>query len=206
MKPAEDMYQWYYLDHQKRKKALLSCNSRTGRVERGFQEVLIERRSQRIFTSEWIDRETMGLLLESAVYAPSSCNRQAVWIQRVEDREDIECLSKILVGGKDWLEHAPSVILLWADMLAYKSPAEQTFMPYLDIGVMVQTLLLAAEDCDLGACYVNPNVRKDFTAYFKEHFVHRESHIFGGAIALGHYDLKAETPPKRESAVFVEEK
>ena len=85
-------------------------------------------------------------------------------------------------------------------MLAYKSPVEKDFMPWLDIGVMVQTLLLATEYCNLGACYVNPNIKKEFTEHFKEHFRPNVSFLFGGAIAIGYYDLRAETPPKRASA------
>jgi len=199
----EDVYQSYYLEHQRRKKRLL--NSVPIQLGRSFQEILIERRSQRIFTSKSVDPKTLAFLLESAVYAPSSCNRQAVWVSLYDDPKDISHLEQILVGGKGWLDAAPHVILLYADMLAYKSPVEKDFMPWLDIGVMVQTLLLTAEDMHLGACYVNPNIRTEFTEFFTEHFRPREFLLFGGAIAIGHYDLKAETPPKRASAYLGKE-
>ena len=199
----EDVYQEYYLDHQRRKKRLLGGISTSCRAGRSLEEVLVERRSQRIFTYKRVDPEVVDFLLESAVHAPSNCNRQAVWLQPLSGRDDIWTLNTVLVGGRDWIGSAPNVILLWVDMQAYKSQAEKSFMPWIDVGVMVQTLLLTAEDMNLGACYVNPNMKDAYVEAFNNLFLLKDSFLFGGAIALGYYDLKAETPPKRASAVYL---
>jgi len=197
----KDSYQEFYLEHQRQKAELLNDARKDGRT---FLDVLCNRRSQRVFTTRRVETGTLVHILSYANLAPSSCNRQAVWIELIGDRQRIKSLSLYLVGGKDWLSDAPCVLLLHADMLAYKSPAERDFMPYLDIGVMVQTLYLVTEDIGLGGCYVNPNIKPENLERFKEAFPQRDSFLFGGAFALGHYDLKALVPLQRASVQWKE--
>lgn len=198
-----DLSQGWYLEHQGRKLSQIAPLKRNPVPQkRDFVSVLEERRSERVFISRRVESDLIDLLLRHAVHAPSSCNRQAISVRVI--REDIQKrdLDNYLVGGKGWLGDAPVILLLYADMVAYKSPDERPYMPYLDAGVMAATLMLAAKYLGLGTCYVNPNIREQNRGPFNVIFTPRDSLLFCGAVALGYYNVKAERPPVRETVLL----
>ena len=189
-KTETDIYQERYLKHQKRKKEMLVGGNKTnytlGEIDALF-DVLGNRRSQRIFNKERINTLIVDDILTAASLAPSSCDRKAIIVKEVRSKKEIERLSHLLVGGAGWLQNAATVLLLLADMLAYKSPNEVDFMPYLDTGFVAENIYLASEALGIGVCFVNPNIRKENKKEFIEMFG-EENHRFCGAMALGNYD------------------
>lgn len=189
-----DIFQQRYLEHMERKKKFQTIDKifYSSEEARLLSEIIKNRRSQRTFNQKSITEKEINLLLDSIKHAPSSCNRQAIYI-KVFDK-----IENILVGGKYWMDKANMVFLIFADMKAYKSPNEILFMPFLDAGVAVENIYLMAEALGVGVCFVNPNIRdinKDrFNALYN-----KEGNKFCGAIALGHYDKKAIVPKKRNS-------
>lgn len=182
-----DEYQQRYVEHQQRKKKELTATKpilpRIQDEDRvGFQRVLLARQSSRVFGSD-VNESDVDALLESLNHIPSSCDRRGVSVWPVTEREDKEILSGLLVGGVGWLYRAHTVLLLLADPLAYKAPGEVEFMPYLDAGVVVQTLYLSAASRNLACCYVNPNVRDQNKIFFNHRFARNK--IFCGAFAIG---------------------
>ena len=192
-----DIYQDRYLDHQKRKTKSLEDFQGEDKINYNKKEIdtlfkiLSNRRSQRIFNDELVLPEHIELIEEAIRVSPSSCNRQAVYIKRV----DPIMAEKYLVGGKGWLYKANKVLFLFASKDAYKSPNEKTFMPYLDAGFVGQNIYLMCEVLGIGCCFVNPNIREENKEKFIEIF---GDDYFCGAVALGHYDKKAKKPPLRE--------
>ena len=187
-----DEYQIRYENHQQRKKEILSNNYGddkfkvyTEKEQETFLEVLEGRSSQRAFNKEEIDIKP---ILEAMRTAPSSCDRRGVLHTVVTKRDEKDLLSGLLVGGVGWINRANTIILLKADMDCYKSPAEKDNMPYLDAGVIIQTVYLTCEVMNLGCCYVNPNVREHNQTFFKQRF---GSDLFCRALAFGKYDHKA---------------
>jgi len=169
-----DPFQARYLGHQERKRKLMSGEAKDMPfVEYGQEDleslikIMTNRRSRRIYTGKISDEE-MRLILRSAQLAPSSCNRKAV--VATESKERVDCL----VGGKGWIDKADRVILFWADMLAYKSPNERDFMPYLDAGFMAQNVYLMCEVLNIKCCFVNPNG-----------YPEKEGMRFCGAMSIG---------------------
>lgn len=146
-----------------------------------------ERRSQRIFNSENITQEELDFILNCLVESPSSCNRQAISVKVIEDRNSKELLSGLLVGGVGWCHRANKIILLFANIEAYKEKLD--YMPYLDSGVLIFNLYLACESLRVGCCFINPNVRDENKKIFEEKFGKK---LFCGAIAMGHYDKKSK--------------
>lgn len=194
MENEKDIYQERYLAHQERKKEILTntygvedFRVYTQKEKDLFFEMLANRCSQRAFNKEKIDLDTIIWAIDRA---PSSCNRQGVRPVIVQERDAKDLLSGLLVGGVGWINRAHTVLLLQADMLAYKSPAERDNMPYLDAGVIVQTAYLTCEALNHGCCFVNPNVREDHQDFFNEHFGFDEDHVFCGALAIGKFDKK----------------
>lgn len=186
-----DKYQARYIAHQKRKKEILSSNygitnypKYSKKEKETFEKILKNRCSQRAFNSNPVD---ITEILELAEYRPSSCNRKGVEIKVIETRDEKDLLSGLLVGGVGWSNRADKILLLIANEEAYKSPAEKEFMCYIDAGVLAQTIYLICESRNLGCCYINPNIRENNKAFFKERFGEGK---FCGALAIGNYDLK----------------
>lgn len=173
----DDIYQNRYLAHQERKKKLIAGEIDDVPFKKykkedfdSLLEIMRQRRSRRMFHGKISDEEMM-ILAKSALYAPSSCNRRAVEV--VESKKWIDTL----VGGVNWIEKADRVLLFYANMLAYKSPAEKDFMPYLDTGFVAQNIYLVCEVLNIKCCFVNPN--------HKGTEIEREGYRFCGAMAIG---------------------
>lgn len=193
-----DVYQERYLEHQARKRESISGKPQMdAEVRCALFGILRARKSQRIFSEAEITEVELNQIYEAIRLSPSSCNRQAILVKPVtEEREKAE-LDCLLVGGKNWLGGAQIILLLFADMLAYKSPAERDFMPYLDAGFVGENVYLAATALNIGACFVNPNIRKEDRGQFDRQFNPRGLQ-FCGAMALGKYTVSAPESPKRK--------
>lgn len=180
-------YQDRYLKHQKRKKECLSGRyDKEIRYPKATSDVLkgifAGRNSSRVFSGEEVTDDELEYILSLVDTSPSSCDRKAVGWVIIDDRQDKEILSGLLVGGVGWIHRADKIVLLLADMVAYGSPAERDFMPYLDAGVLIQSFYLASEVLGVKCCYVNPNIREQNKKIFNKY---NEGKLFCGAIVLG---------------------
>ena len=188
-----DKYQERYLAHQKRKAKSLTNDYGTTEYptyteddREVLKKIMTNRSSQRVFISEKIDLDP---ILEAIEQSPSSCDRKGAYVKIVESRHDKEILSGLLVGGVGWCYRADKILLIVGDKKAYKSPAEKDYMHYLDAGVIIQSVYLAAEANNIGCCFINPNIREENKDFFQERFL-EEGEIFCGALALGKYEKK----------------
>jgi nitroreductase len=190
-----DKYQERYLNHKERKTVNATVNVDykyyTHSDMLSLLLVMQRRRSQRTYNEVCITDEEIAYITEAINSTPSSCNRQAIYLIPITQ----EIADKYLVGAKNWVMNADKVFLVMADKLAYKNPAEQSFMPYLDAGFVGQSIYLMSEVLNIGCCFINPNIRDENKEDFKS--LYGDDYICG-AIALGHYDTKAIKPPKRE--------
>lgn len=167
-----DIYQERYLNHQLKKKNTLI-------------KLMKKRYSERIFSDKPINIDDLSLIAESINYCPSSCNRKAISLDLIIDKDKKNLLGGLLVGGIGWIHRAPVIFLIKADPLAYKGINEINYMPYLDAGVVIQQMWLITTSLGLSASYINPNIR-DFN---KKHFLEVFGDgIFCGAFAIGYKD------------------
>lgn len=200
-----DLYQSRYLKHQKNKKRILSKIVQGSKKELNlvsdFEELCRKRRSVRLFDKKEVDEKMLDQIIDSARFTPSSCNRQAIKLKIVYKKDNQE-LEKLLVGGKIWLKKAPVVILLFADRLAYKSPNEKVFMPYLDAGCMLMNLCYLATSHGFGACIVNPNIREENREKFNQLFNKKKLQFCGG-VALGYAAHSPKMPKRQEIDEFL---
>ena len=185
-----DLYQKRYLDYHKIRRHLSDepPPNYDAHEQRVCLKIMKGRRSQRVFNGAALTTNEIARLLLAIQLAPSSCNRRAVYGRMVGTEDEKNTLSALLVGGAGWIHTADVIMLLLADMAAYKSPAEVSYMPYLDAGFIAQNALLIAESLGIGACFVNPNIREENKPAFDAGF--SEGNKFCGAIALGHYDKR----------------
>lgn len=144
---SEDIYQQRYLKHQQDKKEELI-------------KIMEERHSRRRFSDEPIPQEIIDELIKVVNLAPSSCDRKAIKVKVITDRDQKALLGGILVGGVGWIHRAPAILLITADPAAYKAGDEIDFMPFLDGGIVSQQLALMATALGVHGCFANPNIRK----------------------------------------------
>jgi nitroreductase len=166
----EDKYQVRYTAHQERKKKVLV-------------EIMKQRHSNRMFSEIPVEQEKIDELIKVVNLCPSSCDRKAVDVQVISDRDKKSLLGGILVGGVGWIHRASHIILIQADPIAYKAGNEIDFMPYLDGGVVIQQLYLMASTLGLSCCFVNPNVREMNIEHYKRIFGDK---ILCGAFVVGY--------------------
>lgn len=145
-----------------------------------------KRHSSRIFSDSEVPPAIIEQILDMIRYVPSSCNRQAIKIKIVANRNDKELLGGLLVGGVGWIHRSNKIVMLFADSKAYKEKLE--FMPYLDAGAVLMAVYMYCAERGLGCCYVNPNVREENRFCFDRRFVEHEDQIFCGALAIGFKD------------------
>ena len=194
-----DIFQKRYLDHLEKKGFELSDTGLFKKDKKIYTideyntviSLLENRTSQRNFNSAHITDEQMDHIMYAISLAPSSCNRQAIYIKEVEPAY----AEKMLVGGRGWLNNADRVILLFGDKVAYKSPNEKEFMPYLDAGFVGENIYIICDAIGVGTCFINPNIRVEN----KEDFIstHGDDYFCGG-FAFGNYDKKLKLRPKRD--------
>ena len=185
-----DKYQERYLAHQLDKQQQLIA-------------IMNERHSNRIFKNTPVEEEKINSLIKVIDTIPSSCDRKAISVKVITDKDQKALLGGILVGGVGWIHRAPAIILVMADPKAYKAENEINFMPYLDGGIASQQLALMATTLGIHGCFANPNIR----SFNKEHF----QKVFGPGIltmafAVGYPEPPEETIQKLKKAIKALEK
>ena len=129
-------------------------------------ELIRSRRSVRSWTTQQVPLEVVRMLLEAATWAPSACNRQSCRYIVLTKQEQKMRLVRL---REKFLGKAPILILVGADQRNY-SPEEIDIVPYLDVAVAVQNLLLEAHAIGLGAVLVKCTARD----------IHMDSDYSGG--------------------------
>lgn len=165
----KDKYQKRYEVHQDRKREMML-------------KIMESRHSDRMFGDEPLPNESVRLFEEVLGMCPTSCNRGAIFIRDIDNRDDKALLGGLLVGGVGWVHRADRIFLLFADDNAYKAPGEKEYMPFLDAGVVVEQFYLLSEVLDISCCFVNPNIREQNKEFFQQRFGDK---IFCGAFAIG---------------------
>lgn len=137
-------------------------------------DVLMQHRSVRVYDeSKSITDEDLNEIFAAAQMAPSSINGQQVSIIKITDKSLKEEIS-LLAGGQPWINQAPVFLVFCMDFyrasLAAKKwkrnfgfAASQTavMVGTLDVGLMMQNTILAAEAKGLGTVPIggiNPKV------------------------------------------------
>ncbi len=110
--------------------------------------VIKNRRSIRFWEETKISEQEIYKLLEPAIYAPSSCNRQPWQFNIVENNKTDVTLK--FTSNYNMLSIAPYVIYLSIDRRFHP----EKFAPAIDAGIVAQNLLLSLEYYGYSACPV----------------------------------------------------
>ena len=110
-------------------------------------DIIKDRRSIRKYTDKKVERDKLMQILESGLYAPSSCNRQPIVYKIITGQEAGKHKAQRFIKGAD------VVVLVLVDMDVYEKQGE--YFSLLDAGAAIQNMLLKAHMLGLGACWVN---------------------------------------------------
>ncbi|MDH7603030.1 MAG: nitroreductase family protein [Armatimonadota bacterium] len=151
----------------------------------GLSDIYFKRRSVRCWKDEDVDNSVLRTLVEAALWAPSSCNRQPYKFLFIRDAKVKRMVLDVATGGRGFADMAPVVLLLLVDVRAYYSPSER-HLAYIDAALASQNLALAACELGLGTVWLNCAV-EDFA---KEDELRGELRIprwyaLVGAMAIG---------------------
>lgn len=174
---------------------------------------ILARRSIRKFSQDFIADQIVNLLLQSAISAPSSMNKQARHYTVFQGRQNIDELNTEVkkatarmpesryferVMSKEYTIHyqAPLFIMVLANPSA-------TLSPDADCATALQNMFLAAHSLNVGSCWINQlnplSNEPEFSAYLQKIGIPKGFSIYGCG-AFGYLEEK-EWPrePQRTS-------
>lgn len=177
-------------------------------------ETITQRRSIRKFKDAPIPDETIEIILNAAIQAPSGKNRQPWRFVVVKQdhrtemvrimRESIDRIEKkgIDIGSSKWttnvMEQAPVTIFIfnpYAEHTQGKRPGEESWgvVDIQSIGAAIQNMLLAAQDLGIGTLWICDV----FYAYNELCDWLGQTHQMIAAVSLGYPDEKPKARPRK---------
>ena len=129
-----------------------------------LQNIMIDRRSTRKFTEEKVKEEDIKYILECAMSGPSACFRKPWKFYIVTNDEVIEKLRHVSRFSN---MNASCAIIVCGD-LEKALPKEMASFWIQDCSAAMENLLLAAEGCGLGACWIGVYPQKRVVERMKD--------------------------------------
>lgn len=168
-------------------------------------ETMLNHRSVRKYTDEPVSDQMLESIVECGQAAASSSFIQACSVVNVSDTEHCAQIAEA-AGGQVWVSNAPRFLVLCADMRRVnvccieqdmgelEGYAEHFLAAAVDVGLVAQNMMLAAESLGLGAVFIggirnNPALVRDLLELPK--------HVFPAfGMCLGWPDQETEVKPR----------
>jgi nitroreductase len=152
---------------------------------------IFKRRSVRKYVQRSIPAETMQALLEAAMAAPSACCKDP-WDFIVVSEPGTQAAIAAALPNGGMLAQAPACIVVCGDL--QRAHAGELSYLLQDCAAAIENLLLAAQACGLGACWLGVHPRPERIAHLRTLFKLPEHIVPVSVIAIG---WPAETPAPR---------
>ena len=151
-----------------------------------FQQIIEKRKSVRTYADTPIPQEILDHILQVGELAPTSRNLKPCTFHLVQDREVLQKLSKAKKAGAAFAADAAAAIVVTAD-----SEKADTWIE--DSAIAMTYMMLAAEEQNLGCCWVQTHLRKDAQGLDAEENVREilglsEKYRVVGFLALGNVE------------------
>lgn len=117
-----------------------------------LMKLMLQRRSRRIFVDTPLTDNEKTAICQIAQGAPSSCNRQTLYLIFVEEPELKKFVASTIPGGCQFFYKAPCILLLISDAGDYRYP-EDRMVPFIEGAAAVQNIYLLCETMHLGCCW-----------------------------------------------------
>lgn len=153
-------------------------------------DVMYKRRSIREFKDEDISEDALNKIIQSALLAPTSRNRNPCEFYIIKDKNLLSELSDAKNAGSQFLKGANAAIVVAGD-----SKKADTWVEDSSIALTYMHLMAAAED--IGSCWIQIHMRKDKDNMDAESNVRKalnlnDNYRIVGMMALGVPAIKRE--------------
>lgn len=187
--------------------AVVSCspapqnNEAAANEENLVVKTIMERRSIRKYQEKPVSRDTLQILTECGINAPSAVNRQQWQVRVVDNPEYINGITAIYLEAnpkagedpnfKNMFRNAPAVIFV-----ASPKSGEAQF----DCGLLSENIMLAAQSMGLGTCCLGSPIRfmkesKEASVYVEQLQLPDDYELLY-AIAVGYPDEAPAAKPR----------
>lgn len=172
-------------------------------MDQHLLDALKKRRSIRTFQYRQVDRETIEIMMEAAVYAPTGMGAQSPVIIAVQDPETVRQLSELnrsILGGDDDPYYGAKTILVVV--------ADKYQDTHVEDGAMVLSYLyMAAYAMGLGACWIHREKQmfetREGHALLEKWGLDDDDYVGVGALAVGYIEGEIPPPAKRKSDYII---
>lgn len=128
-----------------------------------FYDVVNYRRSIRSYKKDPVPDDALERIAKAASAAPSACNRQPVRLVAVKSPDKLARLCQAC--PMKFIAEAPMVLLaLGNPKLAWQRPGDDHSIVEVDLGIMFEHVILAAEAEGLATCWVCAYTRANVDA------------------------------------------
>lgn len=128
------------------------------RYNMNFDKLVIERQSDRKFTTDIVEREKILKCLNASRLAPSACNSQPWKFIVVDDveKKNIVAESAASMGMNKYAMEAPVIVAVVLEKMnltaSIGSVIRDKEFSLIDVGIAVDNFCLQAADLELGTC------------------------------------------------------
>ncbi|MDO5849441.1 MAG: nitroreductase family protein [Methanobrevibacter sp.] len=159
-------------------------------------ETMYKRRSIREYEDEDISEEKLDKIIQAALLAPTSRNRNPCEFYVVKNREILNELSESKAAGSQFLKNANVGIVVLGD-----TEKADTWIEDSSIALTYMHLMAAGED--IGSCWIQIHMRKDVEGRDAEENVREildvgENYRIVGIMALGVPAIQREGKTKED--------
>ena len=119
-----------------------------------FQQIIEKRKSIRTYADTPIPQDVLDHILQVGELAPTSRNLKPCTFHLIQEREVLQKLSKAKKAGASFAAAAAAAIVVAAD-----SEKADTWIE--DSAIAMTYMMLAAEEQNLGCCWVQIHLRKN---------------------------------------------
>ena len=149
-----------------------------------FRRIIEKRKSVRRFSDKSIEREVLDSILYAGSLAPTSRNRRPCMLHLIEEKSLLQRLSQAKQAGAAFAADARAAIVVAAD-----SDKADTWIE--DSSIALTYMMLAAEEQNLGCCWVQLHLRssadgKDAEDNAREILGLQQNFRIVGFLALGY--------------------
>lgn len=176
-----------------------------GENQEAIIDTILTRRSIRKYKNQEVTQETLDTLMECAIFSPSAINAQPWEVRVIQNSNLLEEISKrhleyLKSNAKKIPDATPYSANYNAPVLiviARELSSKATLSNWLDCGILLQTILLAAHGLNLATCpmasivpFLNAKSNADVLALIKI----PEGYEIAITAALGYPDESPEAP------------
>ena len=119
-----------------------------------FHRLNIQRRSIRYYDDKKVPRDLVEKALNTALLAPSACNRQPFVFRIIDDQKKLKIASSLPNGAKVFADNIKMMVFIIGDLSNYFDERDK-HLTYIDSSLVAMNFILALETLGLSSCIIN---------------------------------------------------